>query len=362
MRLSSSFASRANSVLLRGCLGRIYIAVVVLPLFWTSLALAAEQQQSTCRDRFEAGAALGWKRLEASMGEVTGVATCTRDFRSTNPKYAKDRWSKQVTHFWLTASAGKVITDSYDRSGKWTARNACCFNPDYAFAVKQPVQDGAYIITMHGRDPATIEQMKARVASYPHGMRASYDFDYAEIRTLAEIVKGEEFHLESCRDVERDGHRLVEAEFTFDLTGYFANGVRVRELGMKASKRWAKVVLDPSADWRILSSVVKYDQWTRPIEISYAPNSPAPAAMSKIVQASVASDGAKDTYVVDFSSVSFESTPLSEFYLGSFSLSEIPTGRQVRSWRLILTGLSLFAIGIVLYLLYRRSHSESSAT
>jgi hypothetical protein len=345
---SCAHANRAGSTPTSGRAGGAWTGIFLLPMLLGASPAVTDEERMACRARLESDAVPRLERLQQSMRSVTGAVTWTRDFRATDPKkYAKDYWTRKVCEFWVTDSAGKLIADSYDKTGKWTSRDAYAFNPDYAFMARQPVQGGQWIITLHGRDAATRDRVKAHVRTYAMGLNRPYDVD-GDARTLAEIFKGKDFRLISCRDVARGGHELLEVEFTFAPTGP----------GTKADSpaSWAKFVFEPGADWRVLSSELRAAQWTWTTEISYVPNSPEAGRLFKIVDRGGATDGkAEDTHHVHFTSLTFQPTPPGEFYMSALGLPEIPSESSRRGWRLMLIGATVLAAGVLLYLLYRRN-------
>jgi hypothetical protein len=223
---------------------------------------------------------------------------------------------------WHRADAGngKVVYDSYDQAGKWRSRNAYCFNPRYAFALRQTARDRPFVVTMKGQDPKTRDKARGAVTSFTRGVWAPYNLD-ADIRPLSGIVRGNDCSIVDCREITQDGRALVQVDFTFNLTGRLAT--------MPQPKRSASLVLDPTADWRIVSSVLKWGPWTTSTRITYSPTSSMKAAVSTIVGRGISTEGASDDRDIEVTSLSAEATPDKQFNLSAFGLPEPLWPREV---------------------------------
>jgi hypothetical protein len=328
-------------------------AVAALSLVCFSGGPIAQTRQGDCRERFLTEAPAAWGRLRDSMRTAIGTESITRQIRSTPAAraqgYVADYRFRNVAQFWFTPSAGKAISDGYDPSGKWLGRGAYCYNPRYAFELRQLVSGGPYVVTMEGNDPATMEKVRLAVAHFSRGTSAPYDME-VDVRPLSDIVRGADCSILDCRDVSEGGRALVRVDFTFELTG--------RAAAENPGKRAASVVLDPNEDWRIVKTALQQGSWTIPTRISYSSNGPNPASIARITERGASTAGVTDDYDIEFTSLSFQPTPEAEFNLSAFGLPEPPAPRATAVTRLTWIGALFLALALLLYLVYRRERNQ----
>jgi hypothetical protein len=347
---SPTSAKDANIKLYHRSVGAVYLLPFLICASW---ALADDAQPPPCAERFQKEAPAGWKRMEQSMRSVSGKATFIRDMHATGPKYPKKEvWYKEIFEFSFDDTDGKSVQDSYDKAGTWISHHVYCFNADYAFQLKKLSQDSSYFVERHGFAPPTTDSIRRLVRHQPRGIRAAYALE-GEVRPLADLIKAPDFHLIGCKDVKRSGNDLVEVEFEFNLNVGVDQG--------PPSRVHEQLLLDPGADWRVLSSVDKMGVWTGTITITYDDTSRSLANVAKVVERNVASDGAVDTYTTEFSPLSHEAPPRSQFLLTAFGLPEIQPEGHGGGSRLIWIGITLLVIGLLLNLLYRRREREKAA-
>lgn len=321
---------------------------LLLGLLFLAAPCFAVDDKPSLTDRLTVDGPSGWKRLEKSLKNASGTIKWSRSTHATDhQKYAPDYRGNEVRRFWLSDSAGKVIIDYQNDAGEWISRKVYCFNADYGFIAAQSVRDGPYLLASYGvNNDDAMTRAKGLVHDYANDLCRSYDL-LAEARTLAEIVTSPDFTLRSCVERDENGRALVEAEFSFTPPGR-------SWVGPSGSPISAKLLLDPSADWRILTTEVKGAAWNRQSRNSYQPDAP-PGSMAKMVRHNVTTDGkATDDYSLDFSTFSFETPAASEFRLPSVGLAELSVKRRWGFWRLVLIGGNILIVGIALYFYSRR--------
>jgi hypothetical protein len=319
------------------------------------LALASEQVSFP--QRFEAEAAAGWDTLKRSMSPLVGRATWTYEVDVTDPgdpEYGKHVFRNQKLSFWIIEGAAKVRVETYDQSGRWSGGSVYGVNPEYAFVLGQAVQDGPYFIKSCGRDIETIERVRLQldVTALAY-LRTPYGIE-SDFRTLPDLTRSGGFKLLSCKGLQEPSRELAEVEFTFTPVGQAATG--------DPSVRRARVVLDPTQNWRVIRSGTTRDGEHSELSVDYA--STDATSMSALVRRSTFPKS-KITERIVYEPFSHAITPRGEFYLPTYGLPECPvtgSGRRVSS--LFWIGANLVVIGLIAVALYylrerRRNASRS---
>jgi hypothetical protein len=327
------------------------IGVLLFPCIWASLAFGTADSGALLWEKSEADAVAGWERLRQAVKSVSGRQTYTfevKPIEGTEPP-RKPEFCKEVREFAIMGErTKKVLIDEYSVSGKWMRRRVYAINPDYAFALSQVAQGGPYLVSIFGRDQATVDKVNLWILGH------TYSFEESFPRTLSELVKSKDFHFVSCQEVDRGGHKFVELGCTFPPIGLIAK--------QDPSVRQAAFVFDPSFDWRVVHSTTDRPLVRDEEEMTYIPNSndEHSSSMASLVMHSTFKT-AKARYVSNFESLSYSTLPVSEFYLASFGVAEVPSPNAQRYWRLLTIGLSLIVIGVLLYFAYRRRAQADAA-
>lgn len=290
-------------------------------------------------------AANGWDGMSLRMRSAVGQVDWFQDLRSRNKEKYQDFYVSEKVQFWITEREGKVIVDVYDRSNKWEHRYVGCYNAEYAFVAAQYEKGGAYILTEYGRDSAILDRLRGYVLGYVPGLKSSHDLHY-ESRTLSQIVGSPDFSLLSSADVRVGGRSLKQIAFSFFRTEKGGPDSR--------SVRRCELLVDPSANWRIVKSVFHDGIWDTTAETSYADLPYDVARLTRYEERGRTSDGSENVVLANYTALSFQPTRPAEFRLPAIGMPEIPSPGRRRWLMLLIVGGNLLLIGLVLAVLHRR--------
>jgi len=326
-----------------------FIGVLLFPCIWASLAFGTADSGALLWEKAEADAVAGWERLRQAVKSVSGRQTYTYEVKPIEgiepPR--KPEFYKEVREFAIMGErTKKVLVDQYSVSGKWMRRRVYAINPDYAFALSQVAQGGPYLVSIFGRDQATVDKVNLLIAGHTYSLEESFR-TVTDPRTLSELVKSKDFHFVSCQEVDRGGHKFVELGCAFSPIGLIAK--------QDPSVRQAAFVFDPSFDWRVVHSTTDRPLVRDEEEMTYISNSndEHSSSMASLVMHSTFKT-AKASHVSNFESLSYSTLPVSEFYLASFGVAEVPSANAQRYWRLLTIGVSFFVVGFVLFIWCRK--------
>ena len=294
---------------------------------------------------FVKAAVAGWDGLALKMRNVTGQVDWVKNLRSTNQSHYKDSWVSEKVQFWITEREGKVVADVFDKHNKWLHQYVYCYNREYAFGAVRHEREGVYVLTEYARDDERISRMKSVIRHYVPRLQSPYDID-GDTRTLSQIAVSPDFSLASCRDVQNAGRSFKELVFSFSPSADFAPYDR--------SVRHCQLLVEPSASWRIVKSVLRDATWDVNRVNSYAGSGDEPARLTRVEELGKANDGTDDDYHIEYTTLSFQPTRPAEFRLSAIGMPEIPSPGRRRWLMLLIVGGNLLLIGLVLAALYRR--------
>jgi hypothetical protein len=92
------------------------------------------------------------------------------------------------------------------------------------------------------------------------------------------------------------------------------------------------------------------DRLNQETQITYNPDDPSGAEVSRIVVRTMQPGGRIAEDVHDIKLIFDPIVPNSEYYLPAFGLPEIQTEHSKRSWRLAIIGCNVLLVGAILYL------------
>jgi hypothetical protein len=213
----------------------------------------------------------GWRRLEELTLPLayTEIHTTTAEISDpSDPRAGKGAFflTKVVAHVWLSADAGKVISDYYDDSGKWVGGSAAGFNPDYAFRASRSDEHGPYTITHIGSDELARNVVKQALLQASGVCRSP--------EQLIALSTG--FTVTSCRDVKDGGPSLVDVDVSYPPP-------TTSEAKFDPTTRSCELLMDAAADWRPTKEVYRRDNFETTVNLTYVPQSPDFTALSKVV-------------------------------------------------------------------------------
>lgn len=334
----------------RGVMSRsncVRLAALLLLLLCPVYASGMDQaQQKACRQRLRTEALPAWASLESSMEYVSGKETYT--FTSDNPQRGAQTYDRKVVQFWLTGSAAKVVTDAYDKSGKWLDGRVYCFNPDYAYSQTQARQKGDLVVSNYSNNADIVNRVKEPIFRYIAAARiAGYGFAHPP---LTQLVNDDACEIVSCKTVEQGGRSLLEVTLRYPPSG--------RAAVFDPSTRLTTVRLDPGARWRVVSDKTVSAHETDIIDVDYVEGSSDPARVSNIRAQKIypppTSVKVEETW--EFSDLSYQPIPVAEFQLQRVPLQNATWSGRLSTavsrlwWWIVL----VLVIAIFAYVLYRQ--------
>ncbi len=315
----------------------------------------------SARERFDKEAAAGWQRLRESISPVIGSLTRSYEAESLDkdrkdPTRGQSVVEKNNIQFWLQDGLAKMVLDR-QISGSPFVRRVFGVNSDYAFIADEAQQNGAYYLTECGQSGANLSHVNLGIDSLVRmQLQSPYGVGF-EFQTLIEIVKSHEFQILRCQEREEMAHGLcVEVEFTFRPTERMA-------AALKSTSMRAMILLDPSANWRVVRSTAKSDDGEIRTEITYSANGDNPGDIARLVR-HYEFPTARAIETIEFTHTSYESTPRSEFYLPALGLPDCPMSdaNNPWHWRTFLIGVNLVVVGVILLVLYQRHRRRHIST
>jgi hypothetical protein len=255
---------------------RSIVAVTALVSLLAATAVFADNQDA-CRKRLESEALPAWQELKTSMGSVSGLVTWTGSFRAMEPKdpaFGHDYYAKKIGKFWSTTGAAKVIYDRYDVSGKWLFGKVLCDNPDYSFSQNKIYPGDAYATTDYGTDASTRNQIKFDLGNFTSFSTISFQGWGGPL--LPDLIRGGDYQVVASNDTTREGRNLLQVELTYMPQG----GAAIYD----PSQVHRRLLLDPDADWRVVSDTVTRDKDTTVTEVYYESNKSEFGRVSKVTR------------------------------------------------------------------------------
>ncbi len=356
----------------KGVGGSIYVILacfIVLLQPHVSTVRAEQVDDAVPRD-FEKFAIPAWRRLQKSMSSMSGIIEWTAKLHQIAPVAKQIYIHKRTQYFLQQGVAGKIVVKNYDESGRWLPPAiVLCYNPEYAFEAQQNRLNGPFFITLFGKSEQTYRSCKRpidvrlRWATFPY--RGSHYHP-----PLSDLIASPDCHILQDQGEYLSGLKVIKMRLLFTPK----SPAEVFD-SLDSSVKEITLVLDPSADWRVLSDTIRSSTiGVRSVKASYVANTQEFGRLSAIEetdykpnpQISLASD------VYKFSSLSFLPIASNEFSTASVgypnmkpattSSDELPASNVSEPWRplsiiivLIVVSLILFAV----YLLKRRErHSH----
>jgi hypothetical protein len=330
--------------------GNHLLLILIIMTLYPIIAVADDDY---ARSRFKTEAQAGWARMEESMTAIVGSLVGTSE--SYDPKDSKTLKGNDKTKIWIAHGATKVQVEMYDNSGKSFQRTVFCINPDYAFALKQDIQDGPYQLEACGQDLPVIDQIQRGInAMGLWRLRIPYSIE-SDIRPLPDIVKSKNYQLIRCTEKQDGDRKLIEVEFNFKQDESIHSGMFASN-GQDRSLRVTKVLLDPEADWRVVRSATKRAGGESKMEVTYHQEH---SGSGNVASAQISIVQPKDisTTKLDYSPLLHQDTALEDFYLPAFGL---PHCSKPANWRPLLIIINILVVGIFLIVIYRRRRAKAA--
>ncbi|HEX4055518.1 MAG TPA: hypothetical protein VHX86_14735 [Tepidisphaeraceae bacterium] len=325
---------------------KICLCALLVQFCWAFLPFCDADPQTAAISRFQAEAPAGWHSLRTSLLPVAGSLTWVdiMDMPDpTEPGYIKGGiYNKEVRQFWLTDRAAKVISDRFDKSGKWMSRSVNCYNPDYAFYAMQYDRDGPYYLGMYGTTSDVHDRIRQHVENQLFPVEVSF--------IKGEALGNDATHIAFCRDVDVNGKHLVDVGLTYTPSGNEAKNASIRQ---------DELFWDPAASWRLVRerlTTTELNAWT---VVDYmSDQSELYYARKVVIQVNMQGRKAIDTNTFIVEPVLHPSLGPMEFRLPSIGLPELPPEGSRRFEHLTIIAANFLGIGVLLYIYYRKKGSK----